>query len=59
MTSIAAKEYGCSQECLNAQLDDYYKKAHTCGPLDKADVVAHTGKKSGAPKEIIKETIFE
>ena len=31
-------------------MDDYYKKAHTCGPLDKADVVAHTGKKGGAPK---------
>ena len=44
------KEYGCNKKCLDAQLDDYYKDAHTCGPLDNANVVAHTGKKGGGPK---------
>ena len=50
VVNIAVSEYGCDKDCLEAQLDDYYKKANTCDePLEEANVVAHTGKSGGAP----------
>ncbi len=48
-TKIAKNKYGCDQNCLNAQMDAYYKEAHDCGPLKGAKVVAHTGASWGAP----------
>jgi len=51
VTGLTARKYGCNKKCLDAQLDDYYKKAHSCpGSLDDQNVVAHTGKSGGAPK---------
>lgn len=43
--------YGCDKDCLIAQLDAYYKDAHTCGDLSTAKVTAHTGKAWGGPPD--------
>lgn len=41
--------YGCSPACIKAQLDKYYKEAHTCGNLDGAEVTPHSGNSGGGP----------
>ncbi|WP_081262378.1 PAAR-like domain-containing protein [Ralstonia solanacearum] len=43
MSTMVHKTYGCNKECIDKQLDAYYKKAHKCGDLDKAKVTPHSG----------------
>ncbi|WP_348945264.1 hypothetical protein ABHF33_01245 [Chitinibacter sp. FCG-7] len=43
-----AKPYGCKKECIKAQLDKYYKEAHTCKDSEAA-VTPHSGLPNGGP----------
>lgn len=47
---VLGPAYGCSPACLKAQLNEYYKKAHTCGSLDKANLTPHSGNSGGGPE---------
>jgi len=49
MVAQVAMLYGCDADCLKAQLDEYYKGAYKCGPLEKAEVVPHSGMSGGGP----------
>lgn len=43
MSEMVHRTYGCKKECIDKQLDAYYKKAYKCGNLDKAKVTPHSG----------------
>ena len=47
VASIVSENYGCEQACIEAQLEEYYNKAHSCEGKEKK-VVAHTGKSGGS-----------
>lgn len=48
MASMVSKTYGCSKDCIVAQLDAYYSKAHSCtGKLNKAQIVPNDGTSGG------------
>jgi hypothetical protein len=61
-TKLLAKEisiaYGCNPNCLEAQLDEYYCKAYSCGEksqsceerLKDAKVIPHSGMPNGGPR---------
>jgi len=51
VTTMVSAAYGCDKDCLDAQMDSYYKDVHKCGPLNKADVTAHTGQSGGSPAD--------
>lgn len=53
MTSLV---YGCSADCIKAQLDAYYKKAYSCNDFQEAQVVPHSGNSAGRPKKDSKPT---
>lgn len=44
VSEIIAEMYGCQKECIAAQLDQAYSKMNTCGPIENAKVVPHSGK---------------
>lgn len=50
MSTLINKVYGCNKKCLEAQLDEYYKKAYSCGDLNNAKVTPHSGMSGGGPK---------
>ncbi|WP_321950768.1 HNH/endonuclease VII fold toxin-2 domain-containing protein [Paraburkholderia bannensis] len=50
ISDVLAIPYGCSPACIKAQLDKYYKDAHTCGDLKNAEVTPHSGNAGGGPK---------
>jgi hypothetical protein len=51
ISRILSKPLGCNPDCIKAQLDDYYKSAHTCGKLEGAQVTPHSGKPNSGPVE--------
>ncbi|UXH80625.1 HNH/endonuclease VII fold toxin-2 domain-containing protein [Roseateles amylovorans] len=50
ISKLLGTPFGCNPDCIKAQLDAYYKKAHGCGDLDKAEVTPHSGEPGGGPR---------
>jgi DNA-binding protein H-NS len=57
LAAVVSTAYGCDRKCLEAQLDDYYCKAYSCGKpgqacketLKDAKLIPHSGLSGGGP----------